>query len=52
MHSAGTQCSAQGREEAKGLRKFFFTFFLSCHKMRILFCDSFRFFFFFLMRHR
>ena len=47
MHNADTQCSVQGREEPKGQRIFFFKFFLSCHKMRILFCDSFRFFFFF-----
>ena len=38
MHNAGTQCTVEGREEAKGPRKIFtFKFFLSCHKIWILF---------------
>lgn len=33
MHNANTQCTVEGRKEAKGKRKFFiFKFFLPCHK--------------------
>ena len=33
MHNAYTQCTVEGREEAKGKRKFFmFKFFLPCYK--------------------
>ena len=34
MHKADTQCSVEGKEEAKGQKRFFmFKFFLSCHKI-------------------
>ena len=34
MPNAEAQCTVEGREEAKGQRRFFtFKFFLSCHKM-------------------
>ena len=41
MRGAGTRCTEEGAEEAKGQRKIFmFKFFLSCHKIWVLFHRS------------
>ena len=38
MHNVDSQCTGRGREEAKGQRQMFMPkFFLSCHKILILF---------------
>ena len=38
MHNPNTRCTVEGREEDKGQRRaLVFKFFLSCHKIRILF---------------
>ena len=42
MPNTDTQCTVEGREEAKGQRNFFmFKFFLSCHKIWTLFHRTF-----------
>ena len=48
MCNAGTQCTMEGREEAKGWRKYFMIkFFFPCHKIWILLhITKFRFLFF------